>query len=314
MHESSPTSRSPDFGTALPSFDDMATGISLKAQHVRELMSSRPALGFLEIHAENYMGAGGAPHARLDALQEYPLSIHGVGLSLASDRPLEAAHLARLRALCERHPPTSVSEHLAWAGHSGHFYNDLLPVPLTDAMLARVSDNLMRLQDCLGRQVLIENPAHYLRFDAQALGAELIPETNFLTRLVERSGCGLLIDVNNVFVSAHNIGVDPAAWLESIPAAAVGEIHLAGHVVDEREGLLIDNHGAPVCEAVWALYADFIQRVGPRPTLIEWDTQVPALEVLLGQTARAKQILQSALVQQGSRVPQTSGPQVESPR
>ena len=301
MHQPSPSSGSPDFGTAYPSLDEMAVGISLKAQHVRELMSSRPALGFLEIHAENYMGAGGAPHARLDALQEYPLSIHGVGLSLASERPLDAMHLARLRTLCERHPPTSVSEHLAWAGHSGHFYNDLLPVPLTDAMLARVSDNLMQLQDTLGRQVLIENPAHYLRFDARELGAELIPETHFLTRLVERSGCGLLIDVNNVFVSAHNIGIDPAAWLESIPGHAVGEIHLAGHGEDSREGLLIDNHGAPVCDEVWALYADFINRIGPRPTLIEWDTQVPALEVLLGQTTRAQALLHSTRAQQLTR-------------
>lgn len=308
MHESSSTSIRADFATACPSLDGMAVGISLKAQHVRELMASRPALGFVEIHAENYMGAGGAPHAWLDALQEYPLSIHGVGLSLASEHPLDAAHLARLRTLCERHPPTSVSEHLAWAGHGGHFYNDLLPVPLTDAMLARVSDNLMQLQDTLGRQVLIENPAHYLRFDAGELGAELIPETHFLTRLVERSGCGLLIDVNNVFVSAHNIGIDPAAWLESIPGDAVGEIHLAGHIEDAREGLLIDNHGAPVCDEVWALYADFINRIGPRATLIEWDTQVPELDVLLGQTARAQSL------QQDIRARQLTRPGVEGGR
>lgn len=297
MHNQQRLAGHSDVYIAPSTLDDTAIGISLKAQHVRELMSSRPVLGFLEIHAENYMGAGGAPHARLDALDEYPLSIHGVGLSLASDRPLDAAHLARLKTLCERHPPASVSEHLAWAGHSGHFYNDLLPVPLTDAMLARVSDNLARLQDALGRQVLIENPAHYLRFDAQALGAELIPETHFLNQLVERSGCGLLIDVNNVFVSAHNIGVDPVAWLEDIPASAVGEIHLAGHIEDEREGLLIDNHGALVSDEVWALYATFIDRIGTRPTLIEWDTQVPELEVLLSQAARARTLMQASSTQ-----------------
>ncbi|TVU72902.1 MULTISPECIES: MNIO family bufferin maturase [Cobetia] len=289
-------------GRVQPALPDMAAGISLKAQHVRELMSSRPALGFLEIHAENYMGAGGSPHARLDALQGYPLSIHGVGLSLASDRPLDRAHLARLKTLCERHTPASVSEHLAWAGHSGHFYNDLLPVPLTKAMLARVADNLAQLQDTLGRQVLIENPAHYLRFDAHELGAELIPETLFLNELIERSGCGLLVDVNNVFVSAHNIGIDPAAWLEAIPASAVGEIHLAGHIADERESLLIDNHGAPVSDDVWALYADFINRIGSRPTLIEWDTQVPALEVLLGQASRAEALMQESRVHTASHL------------
>jgi len=264
-------------------------GIGLKARHYREILQQTPDLGWLEVHPENYMGAGGPPHHYLGLIRrDYPLSLHGVGLSLGSDAPADAGHLQRLKALVARYQPAQVSEHLAWASHGGVFLNDLLPLPLTRETLDIACSNIQRVQDALGRQILLENPSTYLRFSDDEY-----PEEVFLVELACRSGCGLLVDVNNVYVSACNHGLDPAAYLAAIPATLVGEIHLAGHSVEDIDGqtLRIDDHGDRVADAVWSLYEGFIQRVGSRPTLIEWDTRVPALQTLLAEAARAQRLL-----------------------
>lgn len=264
-------------------------GIGLKASHYREILEQTPDLGWLEVHPENYMGAGGPPHRYLGLIRrDYPLSLHGVGLSLGSDAPPDAGHLQRLKALVARYQPAQVSEHLAWASHGGVFLDDLLPLPLNRETLDIACRNIQRVQGALGRRILLENPSTYLRFRDDEY-----PEEVFLVELARRSGCGLLVDVNNVYVSACNHGLDPAAYLAAIPAALVGEIHLAGHSVEEIHGqtLRIDDHGDRVTDAVWSLYESFIQRVGPRPTLIEWDTRVPTLETLLAEAARAQRLL-----------------------
>ena len=221
------------------------------------------------------MGAGGAPHRRLDAIRElYPLSLHGVGLSIGSPGPLDRAHLQRLAAVAKRFEPTLVSEHLAWSTHEGAFLNDLLPLPYTDETLARVSEHIDEVQNALGRTMLLENPSTYVVF-AESTWAE----TDFLREIARRTGCGLLLDVNNVFVSAVNHGFDPDLYLADFPLSAVGEIHLAGYADDTDDAglpLLIDAHNSPVRDAVWSLYATAIRRLGPTPTLIEWDNDVPA--------------------------------------
>ena len=267
-----------------------SAGLGFKAQHLPDILATRPRLGFFEVHAENHMGAGGRPQRDLERLHaDYALSIHGVGLSIGGAGPLDADHLARLKALVDRHQPESFSEHLAWSSHGGAYLNDLLPLPYTPETLSRVAEHIEQVQAVLGRRMLLENPATYLTF-----ADSTILETDFLGELVRRTGCGLLLDVNNVFVSAINQGFDPRDYLARFPMAAVGEIHLAGHEADRLPGgpLLIDSHGAPVAEPVWALYAEVIAAIGPRPTLIEWDNDVPDFATLMAEAGRATAILE----------------------
>jgi hypothetical protein len=266
-------------------------GLGFKPEHFAEIRAMRPDLGFFEIHAENYMGAGGAPHAMLAALRaDYALSLHGVGLSIGGARGLDRAHLARLRALIERYQPESFSEHLAWSSHGADYLNDLLPLPYTPATLDLVCDHVDQVQEALGVRMLLENPSTYVLFAESS-----IPETTFLAEVARRTGCGLLLDVNNVFVSCVNHRVDPRAYLAAFPLDEVAEIHLGGHAVEELPSgpLLIDSHGAEVAEPVWALYAEVIAQAGPLPSLIEWDNDVPAFPVLLGEARRAQAVLQS---------------------
>jgi uncharacterized protein (UPF0276 family) len=264
-------------------------GLGLKPQHYDDaLAATAPGLWF-EVHPENYMSAGGPRLSALAAIrQSHPLSLHGVGMSLAADADPDPEHLKALRTLVDRFEPFVVSEHLAWSTRRGIHQPDLLPFPRTRAALARIAGNIGRMQDALGRPVLVENPSLYLPLTGHDLD-----ETDFLTALVRTTGCGLLVDVNNVFVSAHNLGYDAAAYLDALPAAAIGEIHLAGHGPDEGGStLLIDTHGAPVAEGVWTLYRRLIDRIGPRPTLIERDDDVPAFAVLMAERDRAQTELQ----------------------
>lgn len=269
-----------------------APGIGFKRCHYPDLRETRPALGFLEIHAENYMGAGGPPHSQLTALRrDYALSVHGVGLSIGGSGPLDRGHLDRLKILCDRYAPESFSEHLAWSSHGGAYLNDLLPLPYDDATLATVCSHVDEMQEALGHQMLLENPATYVTFETSTLA-----ETDFLAEIVRRTGCGLLLDVNNVFVSCTNHRDDPRAYLDRFPLGAVGEIHLSGHDVEDLPSgsLLIDAHGSPVADPVWALYREVIAKRGPLPTLIEWDNDVPALPVLLAEAERAGRVLEVA--------------------
>jgi uncharacterized protein len=268
-------------------------GIGFKPAHFRDILAAPQPLGFFEVHAENYMGAGGPPHAQLGALRErYALSIHGVGLSIGSMEPLDHNHLMRLKMLCERYAPASFSEHLAWSSHNDVYLNDLLPLPYTQQTLARVVEHIDEVQTALGRQMLLENPSTYIRFSAST-----IAEVDFLTELSKRSGCGLLLDINNVFVSAKNHGTQPLTYLQSFPFDQVKEIHLGGHdeeVDDVGAPLLIDTHGSPVADAVWTLYAHVIAGAGARPTLIEWDNDVPDWPTLLAEAVTAQDILSDA--------------------
>jgi uncharacterized protein len=265
-------------------------GVGFKAEHFEPIVETRPELGFFEVHAENYMGAGGPPHRRLDAIRErYPLSLHGVGLSIGSPGPLDRAHLQRLAAVAKRFEPALISEHLAWSTHEGTFFNDLLPLPYTLETLARVADHIDEAQTALRRPILLENPSTYVVF-AESTSAE----TDFLREIVRRTGCGLLLDVNNIFVSATNHGYDPYRYLTDFPISAVGEIHLAGYAEDSDEAgltLLIDAHNSPVRDTVWSLYAEAIWRLGATPTLIEWDNDLPAWPTLLGEARRAERVM-----------------------
>jgi uncharacterized protein (UPF0276 family) len=265
-------------------------GVGLKPQHYREILEGGADVAWFEVHAENYLGAGGPPHAALTAIRErYPLSVHGVGLSLGGMQPPDRTHLRRLRALLERYQPALFSEHLAWSSHGGVFLNDLLPLPYTKATLSHVAAQVSLVQDALGRRILIENPSTYVRFAGEALS-----EPAFLGELAARTGCGLLLDVNNVYVSATNHGFDPAGYLDAFPLAPVEEVHLAGHAVtadDVGESLLIDAHDREVIGPVWSLYRSLIARAGPLPTLIEWDTDVPAWPRLLAEAMRAQAVL-----------------------
>jgi len=269
----------------------LAAGMSFKPAHMEEaLHCASPGLWF-EVHPENYMADGGPRPAMLEVLAErHPLSLHGVSLSLAAAAPPDAGHLHRLRRLVDRVKPVLVSEHLAWSAWGGHYLPDLLPFPRTQEALARVAANVLRSQDALGCRISIENPAHYLVLDGHDWS-----ETDFLSELVRRTGCGLLLDVNNVHVSAHNTGVDALAYLDAFPLHAVTEIHLAGHGVDEDfpATLLIDSHDAPVDESVWRLYRHVLSRGGPRPTLIERDGNLPSFDVLLQECARAGDLLET---------------------
>ncbi len=267
-------------------------GVGLRFRHHRDALARQPACAWFEVHTENYLGGGAAPRC-LDAIRrDYPLSLHGVGLSLGSADGLDAAHLARIRAAVRRFEPGLVSEHLAWSAIGGRYLADLLPLPMTEEALAVVSRHVDQMQAALGRRILVENPSTYLRFVHSTL-----PEWTFLAELVRRTGCGLLCDVNNLYVSACNHGWNPQTYLAALPAAAIGEIHLAGHRVARLDGgrtLRIDDHGARVAPEVWALYRDVVRRTGPVPTLIEWDTGVPPLDVLLREAAIAESILEEA--------------------
>ena len=271
-------------------------GLGFKPEHFDAALAA-PAAGpesglWFEVHAENYMVAGGPRLAMLAELAErYPLSLHGVGLSLAGPELPDPQHLAALASLAERFRPFLVSEHLAWSRIDGRCFPDLLPFPRTTAALQQTARNIDATQTALGRTILIENPSHYLALDGHELD-----EIDFLIELVRRTGCGLLLDVNNVAVSAHNLGFDAAAWLDRFPALLVGEIHLAGNSPDPSLDLLIDSHGAPVAEDVWALFERFIARNGARPTLIERDADLPPFDELLRERARAAAILQPETV------------------
>ena len=264
-------------------------GVGFKPQHLADIRRDPHPPAFFEVHAENYMGAGGLPHAQLAALRaDHALSVHGVGLSIGGAGRLDAGHLARLRALCDRYEPESFSEHLAWSSHGAEYLNDLLPLPYTSGTLAAVCDHVDQVQQVLGRRMLLENPATYVLF-AQSD----IPETEFLAQIAARTGCGLLLDINNVFVSCANHRRDPRAYLADFPMDGVGEIHLGGHAAEDLPSgpLLIDSHGAVVADPVWTLYGQVIDRIGPVPTLVEWDNDLPPWPVLAAEAARADALL-----------------------
>jgi uncharacterized protein (UPF0276 family) len=266
-------------------------GIGLRFRHHQEVIDSKPAAAWFEVHTENYMG-GGAPLRHLDAIRRaYAISLHGVGLSLGSAEGLDPNHLARIRRLSERVEPALVSEHLSWSISEGVYLADLLPLPLTEEALMTVCRHVDQTQSFLRRRILVENPSSYLRFRHSA-----IPEWEFLAAVALRTGCGILCDVNNIYVSAVNHGWQASEYLAALPPSAIGEIHLAGHSVRELEGgrrLRIDDHGSRVIPEVWQLYSEALSRFGPVPTLIEWDTNVPPLDILLDETARAEALLES---------------------
>lgn len=260
-------------------------GVGLRGVHHAEWLQERPAVGWLEAHAENYFAAGGALPKLLESLRrDYPLALHGVGLGLGSVAPLDRDHLAKLKALVERIEPHCVSEHLCWGSAEGEHFNDLLPLPYTEESLHHLVARVQQLQETLGRTVLVENLASYVTFAASTRD-----EAEFIAELSARSGCGILLDLNNLHVNAHNHGIDPEAYLAALPAGAIGEIHLAGHARVQlgEQIVLIDDHGSHVPEPVWALYRLALARFGPKPTLIEWDTDIPPLAVLLEEAARA---------------------------
>ena len=267
-----------------------APGVGYKAQHYSEIIADARPVQWLEIHAENYMGDGGRPLAQLRHLAErFPISVHGVGLSIGGETPLDREHLARLKHLCDGLNPASFSEHLAWSSHDSAFLNDLLPLPYTDATLSRVADHIDQVQDTLGRRMLLENPSSYLAFAESTWS-----EPDFLRELTRRTGCGLLLDVNNVFVSATNLGFDPRGYVDAFPLDAAGEIHLGGHDEDTDDHgapLLIDSHGAAIADPVWALLDHVLAAAGPRPVLVEWDNDVPAWPVLAAEAQRAEKAL-----------------------
>ena len=272
-----------------PGMDGPTAGLGLKARHYEDALAASATGLWFEVHAENYMVDGGPRLAWLEAIRrDRPLSLHGVGLSLAGFAAPDPDHLARLRALVDRYQPFAVSEHLAWSRYGDTYHPDLLPFPRTRARLQRIADNVARTQDALGRQVLIENPALYLDLRGHEMS-----ETDLLSELVAATGCGLLLDVNNVHVTANNMGTDARAYIDALPAAAIGEIHLAGHTPDPQQGqaLLIDSHDAPVAESVWALYAHALDRIGPRPTLIERDGNIPPFEDLMAERDRAADLM-----------------------
>ncbi len=263
-------------------------GIGLRAPHYRQILSDRPALGWLEVHSENYFGDGGQPLHYLEQIRDaYPLSLHGVGLCLGTTDRLSRTHLQRLKGLAARFEPGLVSEHLSWGAIAGRFLNDLLPLPYTDEALDVVREHVHEAQDYLGRQILVENVSSYIQFRHST-----IPEDEFITTLVAGTGCGILLDVNNVYVNAINHGIDPVRYLDALPVHAVKEIHLAGF--DRIGDLLIDTHGQRVAEPVWALYRHAVARFGPVPTLVEWDTDIPALALLIDEAGKAAGILGAA--------------------
>ncbi|MDE2305829.1 MAG: DUF692 domain-containing protein [Gammaproteobacteria bacterium] len=259
-------------------------GIGLRAPHVARVLAERPPVAWFEVHSENYFAAGGAAHDALERIRgNYPLSFHGVGLSLGSADRLDRAHLRRLRSLVERYQPALVSEHLSWGAVGGEHFNDLLPLPYTKEAVDLLVDRIHEVEEALARPILVENVSSYLRFHAELTEAEFVGE------VVRRAGCGLLLDVNNVYVNSVNHGFDPLSYLRELPGEAIGEIHLAGHTrkTGLAEPLIIDSHDDHVCPEVWALFGQAIARFGARPTLIEWDANIPSLEVLIEEAAQA---------------------------
>ena len=267
-----------------------APGVGYKAQHFSDLRADPGPVSWLEVHAENYMGDGGRPHAQLRALRpDFAISVHGVGLSIGGEDRLDAAHLARLKHLVDWLEPASFSEHLAWSTHGAEFLDDLLPLPYTDATLTRVADHIDAVQEVLGRQMLLENPSSYLAFAESTW-----TETDFLGELTRRTGCGLLLDVNNVFISATNLGYTARGYLDAYPLHAVGEIHVGGHDADtDDQGapLLIDSHGRATADPVWDLLSHALAGTGPAPVLVEWDNDVPNWPTLRAEATRAADVL-----------------------
>jgi len=275
-----------------PRFDQLpiAAGIGYKPQHFQELLDDPGAVEWVEVHAENYMGDGGRPLAQLQALSEtFAISIHGVGLSIGGQQPLDKAHLNRLKRLCDLIKPASFSEHLAWSTHGAEFLNDLLPLPYTDTTLTLVSDHINQVQDILNRQMLLENPSSYLAFSESTFS-----ETDFLQEVIHRTSCGLLLDVNNVFISSTNLNLSPQSYLDAYPTDCVGEIHVGGHDEDKDDfgaPLLIDSHGSPVVDPVWSLLDYALVQTGPKPVLVEWDNDVPPWSTLRDEAGRAAMAL-----------------------
>jgi len=265
-------------------------GIGLRAEHYQEILETLPDIGWLEVHSENYFGEGGRPLNYLEQISEhYPISLHGVGLSIGSTDKLSTSHLGKLKGLIRRFQPSLVSEHLSWGSFQGRHFNDLFPMPYTSEALQHMIDQVIRVQDYLGRQILIENVSSYLQFDCST-----IPEWEFISVLANQSGCGILLDVNNIYVNACNHGFDATQFVNAIPKEYVKEIHLAGHTVKQFEDshILIDTHNKRVTEDVWSLYRNAYQRFGEVPALIEWDTDIPALDVLLNEASKIDDILQ----------------------
>jgi uncharacterized protein (UPF0276 family) len=277
----------PPFRFASPQPVPAAAGVGLRPVHYKQILIERPAIAWFEVHSENYFGAGGQPHYYLERVRDaYPLSLHGVGLCLGSIGPLDQAHLRRLDTLVHQIEPRLVSEHLSWGRVDQRFLNDLLPLPFTEEALDVVCDHLDEVQERLRRQILIENISSYVE-----LRHSTMPECEFVSRVARRTGCGILLDVNNLYVNSSNHGVDPLAYIDALPAGAVKEIHLAGH--DRAGTLLIDTHGTSVAGPVWSLYRYAIDRLGPIATLIEWDTDIPALDVLMEEAGKAAAILEN---------------------
>ena len=262
-------------------------GVGLRFQHHRTLIDERPPVGFVEVHSENYLGGGPAIKHLQAARREYPVSLHGVGLSLGSAEGLDANHLQRICDLADRIDPLFVSEHISWSVTGGVYLNDLLPMPYTEEALAAFCANVQRMQNALKRPVQVENPSSYLQF-----AHSTIPEWEFVAEISKRTGCGLLLDVNNIYVSACNHGLDAIRYLQAMPRSAVREIHLAGHTARQigDRTLRIDDHGSAVCEEVWALYGEAIRLLGPVPTLIEWDSRIPPLADIVAEAAKADAI------------------------
>ena len=269
---------------------DGLAGTSFKHEHLPAILAQAPQRGFFEVHAENYMGAGGPPHRALETIRrDHPVSLHGVCMSIGAPQPLNQPHLARFRNLVDRYQPALVSEHLAWSTHGNTYFNDLLPLPYTKVTLARVCDHIDEVQDAIRRPLLLENPSTYVTFNESTMS-----ESDFIRGVARRTGCGLLLDINNVFVSATNHGFSPLQYLSEFPLVSVGEIHLAGHAEQADEGgepLLIDSHDRPVADAVWKLFETVVGQCGAVPTLIEWDSKIPDWPILKAEAAAAQAIL-----------------------
>lgn len=277
MHSASPRNDLP-----------LRAGIGLRFPHHREVLQDFPATGWLEVHSENFFGLGGEPLRVLEAVRaRYPVSLHGVGMSLGSSDELSQHHLNKLKLLVDRIDPAAISEHLCWSSVNGRFLNDLLPLPYTEEALAVLGARIERTQDFLGRTIMVENVSSYISFAESAM-----PEWEFLAEIAHRTGCGILLDVNNIYVSSCNHGFDPLQYLHAISADFVGEIHLAGY--EEEDDLLIDTHSRPVHSAVWQLYTEALVHLGPKPTLIEWDNDIPPLETLLAEADKADRLLMLA--------------------
>ncbi|MEJ1962776.1 MAG: DUF692 domain-containing protein [Gammaproteobacteria bacterium] len=289
--DSNPARGEPTQRAGTSTMGGLRTGIGLRATHHEEIVARRPSVGWFEAHTENYFGRGSAPGNVLTRIRaEYPVSLHGVGLSIGSTDPFDPTHLTEVARLVRDIEPMLVSEHLSWGSVGGRFTNDLLPLPYTEEALRHMIARVGQVQDFLGRQILIENVSSYLRFSGSQMS-----EWEFLAELAEESACGILLDVNNVYVNAMNHGFDPHAFLNRIPQHAVQEMHLAGHSVRNVRGreIRIDTHSAPVCDEVWALYSAAVNRFGPTPTLIEWDTDIPALDVLVEEARKADRAAES---------------------